>query len=126
MIVPTFLVVITTALYIPIATAATQAQVKRTYGPSSSSSNGHGGRGHVSGWPESLDIVIDKLELGGLTIPSVQSTVMNTKIGAKNFGNVAESTSGASVSRGHGYDGGDSVGEQVVDYGAGGISSARQ
>ncbi|KAG0350736.1 hypothetical protein BC939DRAFT_435564 [Gamsiella multidivaricata] len=46
-------------------------------------------QGPVSGWPSSLDIEVDKLEIGGLSIPSLQSIIRNSEIGAKNFGNVA-------------------------------------
>ncbi|KAG0295795.1 hypothetical protein BGZ98_001227 [Dissophora globulifera] len=46
------------------------------------------GRGRVSGWPASLDIEVDHLELGGLAFASIQSLVQNSKVGAKNFGNI--------------------------------------
>ncbi|KAI8349275.1 hypothetical protein B0O80DRAFT_460104 [Mortierella sp. GBAus27b] len=43
----------------------------------------------VSGWPSSITIEIDKLELGGLSLPMVQSLVENSVTEAKNFGNIA-------------------------------------
>ncbi|KAG0041287.1 hypothetical protein BGZ83_002044 [Gryganskiella cystojenkinii] len=43
----------------------------------------------VQGWPSLLEIEVDTLEIGGLSMPSIQSVVENLKIGAKNFGNIA-------------------------------------
>ncbi|KAI1321291.1 hypothetical protein EDD11_006627 [Mortierella claussenii] len=43
---------------------------------------------HIVGWPSSLDIEIDKLDLGGLSMPFTYSVFQNTNTGVKNFGNV--------------------------------------
>ncbi|KAG0317169.1 hypothetical protein BGZ97_005819 [Linnemannia gamsii] len=42
----------------------------------------------VSGWPSSLKIEIDDLEVGGLTMPLIQTFLRNSKVGSKNFGNI--------------------------------------
>lgn len=42
----------------------------------------------VSGWPLSLKIEIDDLEVGGLAVPFVQTLLRNSKSGFKNFGNI--------------------------------------
>ncbi|KAF9905087.1 hypothetical protein EC991_002040 [Linnemannia zychae] len=56
----------------------------------------------VAGWPLSLEVEIDELEIGGMAIPIVQALTQNYKIGTVNFGNVdavspGESGSDASV-----------------------------
>ncbi|KAF9095883.1 hypothetical protein BGX23_012429 [Mortierella sp. AD031] len=42
----------------------------------------------VSGWPISLKIEIDELELGGVAIPLVQNLFQNSQTASKNFGNI--------------------------------------
>ncbi|KAG0291947.1 hypothetical protein BGZ96_004692 [Linnemannia gamsii] len=68
----------------------------------------------VSGWPSSLKIEIDQLEVGGLTMPFMQTLLRNSKVGSSNFGNIdlvsPGSGSGPLGSSGQGNAG------QVVDY----------
>ncbi|KAF9345661.1 hypothetical protein BGX26_002898 [Mortierella sp. AD094] len=42
----------------------------------------------ISGWPKSLEIEIEKLEIGGLSLPLTQSLIKNVNTGFKNFGNI--------------------------------------
>ncbi|KAF9196285.1 hypothetical protein BGZ50_001034 [Haplosporangium sp. Z 11] len=56
----------------------------------------------LQGWPSSLDIEIDTLEMGGLSLPSLLSLFQNKEIGSMNYGNI-------------GTDAGD-LGMQVVEY----------
>ena len=37
-----------------------------------------------------LEIEIDKLEVGGMSLPSVKGAILNLRIGAKNFGNIQD------------------------------------
>ncbi|KAG0275620.1 hypothetical protein BGZ95_008558 [Linnemannia exigua] len=56
----------------------------------------------VSGWPSSLKIEIDELEVGGVAIPFVNSLLQNSKVGFQNFGNVDLGVVGGSRPRGGG------------------------
>ncbi|KAF9994404.1 hypothetical protein BGZ80_000829 [Entomortierella chlamydospora] len=42
----------------------------------------------ISGWPESLEIEIEKVEIGGLSLPLAQSLIKNANTGFKSFGNI--------------------------------------
>ncbi|KAF9168832.1 hypothetical protein BGX20_011163, partial [Mortierella sp. AD010] len=42
----------------------------------------------ISGWPESLEIEIEKVEIGGLSLPLARSLIKNANTGLKNFGNI--------------------------------------
>ncbi|KAG0260779.1 hypothetical protein BG011_001618 [Mortierella polycephala] len=43
---------------------------------------------HLRGWPSSLDIEIDTLEIGGLSLPSLLSLFQNEEVGSVNYGNI--------------------------------------
>jgi len=60
---------------------------------------------HLSGWPTSLTVEIDRLELGGLCLPRIQSLVQNDEVEALNYGNIVL----AGDSPGHGHGRGDNA-----------------
>lgn len=39
-------------------------------------------------WPTSLDIEIDVLKIGGVSLPWTESSLQNLDVGARNFGNI--------------------------------------
>ncbi|KAF8940204.1 hypothetical protein BGZ47_007828 [Haplosporangium gracile] len=69
----------------------------------------------VSGWPSSLKIEIDELEVGGLAIPSVRTLLRNSKSGSINFGNVDLGSSGSGAGPAEAGSSGGEAG-QVVEY----------
>ncbi|KAF9150203.1 hypothetical protein BG015_008000 [Linnemannia schmuckeri] len=69
----------------------------------------------VSGWPPSLKIEIDELEVGGLATPSVQTLLRNLKSGFINFGNVDLGSSGSGAGPAEAGSSGVEAG-QVVEY----------
>ncbi|KAG0364112.1 hypothetical protein BGX24_004769, partial [Mortierella sp. AD032] len=56
----------------------------------------------VSGWPSSLKIEIEELEVGGVAIPFVDNLLQNSRVGSQNFGNVDLGVVGGSRPRGGG------------------------
>ncbi|KAF9960344.1 hypothetical protein BGZ70_008628 [Mortierella alpina] len=42
----------------------------------------------IYAWPISLDIEIDTLEIGGVSLPWTESRFQNLDVGARNFGNI--------------------------------------
>ncbi|KAF9550208.1 hypothetical protein EC957_001114 [Mortierella hygrophila] len=77
----------------PMANAITPAAVNSfassqvSSHPNSKDPTGPSSMRKVSGWPSSLKIEIDELEIGGLAVPFVQTSLRNSKSGFKNFGN---------------------------------------